>query len=249
MYGRWIMGRLRILRPRMGGHLQSPNCVGRTDALGANADPQRTGAVEMTDRPIIFTDADIARFFALVSPEPNSGCWLWEGTITKKGYGRFWNGVSSEPAHRSSLRIAGVTIPDGHETDHLCRVRWCVNPTHLEPVTHKVNLQRGNTLSSIASAKTHCPAGHTLSGINLAMRSGKRMCRECDRLRQCAAYQPTSTRRRRRHLTLAERDTIASLIKAGVSHSKISAQLGVSMATVSYVRNGKNKYDGPANNI
>ncbi len=208
----------------------------------------------MSDHPIIFSGpiSDLKRdeFMSLVMPEPNSGCWLWLGAINRNGYGRFSNGAHGMlMAHRVSLLLVGRERPDGMEVDHKCRVRCCVNPDHLEYVTHAENLRRGDTLSAIAARRTHCRAGHPLSGVNLMMRAGKRGCRECDRLRQIAAYKPEGKRRRRRHLKKAERTLILEMIALGHSHSAIAKAVNVSIATVSNVRNGKNRYDRPANNI
>lgn len=204
----------------------------------------------MTDHPIIFSARKKAEFYSLIAPEPNSGCFLWLGPLNEKGYGRFSHGrYGVRPAHQVALDMAGRPRPKGMEPDHKCRVRRCVNTDHLEYVTHLENLKRGNTIIAAAIAKTHCPAGHPLSGVNLVLKNGKRSCRECDRLRQIAVYRPTTTRRRRRHLSRAERAQILALLAEGATHSRIAAELDVSVATVSYVRNGKNRYDRPANNI
>lgn len=70
-------------------------------------------------------------------------CWLWTGGLSENGYGLFWSGVSVVRAHRWAYEHLTEEIPDGYEVDHLCRVRHCVNPHHLEPVTRQVNVQRG----------------------------------------------------------------------------------------------------------
>jgi hypothetical protein len=83
-----------------------------------------------------------ARFFALMIPEPNSGCWLWLGSL-RSGYGRFsLNGKTCE-AHRVSYEHLVGPIPQGMMIDHLCRTRCCINPDHLEPVTNAENIRRG----------------------------------------------------------------------------------------------------------
>jgi hypothetical protein len=70
-------------------------------------------------------------------------CWLWRGTIDGNGYGRFF--VSGRPvrAHRWAYEYWCGRIPRRLEIDHLCRVRHCVNPWHLEAVTHPENVRRG----------------------------------------------------------------------------------------------------------
>lgn len=73
-------------------------------------------------------------------------CWLWIGaTNPKNGYGGFWNGLRHTSAHRFSYEFFNKKeIPKGLEIDHICRVRNCVNPAHLEAVTHSENTLRGN---------------------------------------------------------------------------------------------------------
>src|SRR6516164_7314046 len=76
-------------------------------------------------------------------PEPNSGCWLWFGVQTKDGYGRWGGGANRKLAHRISYERAKGPVPIGMQIDHLCRVRCCVNPDHLEVVTPLENNARG----------------------------------------------------------------------------------------------------------
>lgn len=123
------------------------------------------------------------RFASKVSVQPN-GCWLWQAHINKGGYGDFMHPDTQRMcrAHRYSYEVAMGPIPDGLVIDHLCRVRHCVNPAHLEPVTSEENIRRG------AAAILACPAGHSYSGDNLYVNpKGDRLCRECHR-RQAAAY-------------------------------------------------------------
>lgn len=192
----------------------------------------------MTDRPIIFSAPERDRFMAKVMPEPNSGCWLWMGATNPKGYGRFGN----EMAHRAALRFEGVAVPEGFTVDHLCRVRGCVNPSHLEPVPHRENLARGTGFVGENLRRTHCPQGHAYDGRNLIARGGHRNCRECCRARQEGVYQPKTTRRRRRHLTPDEVDQVRSLISKGIPHRRIAAEMNLSVAAISNIRTGKSRY-------
>lgn len=84
------------------------------------------------------------RLFEKVHFEPNSGCWLWVGADNGAGYGTMTSGHSTRAyAHRVSYELARGPIPDGMHLDHLCRIRCCVNPDHLEPVTNAENARRG----------------------------------------------------------------------------------------------------------
>jgi hypothetical protein len=119
-----------------------------------------------------------------ISPEPNSGCWLWTGSVNKAGYGLFWTGAAQRLAHRCSYELHVGPIPAGLTLDHLCRVRCCVNPDHLEPVTQGDNARRspiiGIRSGELQRSKTHCPKGHAYTGENLIIReNGWRRCRAC----------------------------------------------------------------------
>jgi hypothetical protein len=89
------------------------------------------------------------RFWSKCIPEPNSGCWIWFGATTDVGYGKMYFGDRDEYAHRITLRtLLDMDIPtriNGERivVDHLCRLRCCCNPTHLEIVTHGDNIRRG----------------------------------------------------------------------------------------------------------
>jgi hypothetical protein len=112
-------------------------------------------------------------------------CHLWTGTPTAKGYGRFWLNGRNIRAHHYAYVQAHGPIPAGHEIDHLCRNRLCVNPAHLEAVTHRVNVLRSSNVAAIRAAQTHCCRGHHLAGSNLRIRpNGTRQCIACARYRR-----------------------------------------------------------------
>lgn len=69
-------------------------------------------------------------------------CWLWTGAIDRDGYGQFWSDGAMVKAHRFAHELHVGPVPDDLTIDHLCRVRNCVNPAHLEAVTIQVNLSR-----------------------------------------------------------------------------------------------------------
>ena len=123
------------------------------------------------------------RFQGNYTPEPNSGCWLWERTIHPTGYGKAWDGKKVVYAHRLSYELHVGAIPEGMVLDHLCRVRSCVNPDHLQPVSQYENIARGQSFSAVNGRKTHCVHGHALTGDNLYERpEGWRGCKTCKRL-------------------------------------------------------------------
>jgi len=128
-------------------------------------------------------------FFAKVadSSNPNS-CWEWVGAKSSAGYGQMTltnDGVRrKEYAHRLSYREFVGQIASNKEIDHLCRNRSCVNPTHLEAVTRKVNNARGESPSAKNLRKMYCPQGHPYAGSNLCVsKEGHRFCRTCKNLR------------------------------------------------------------------
>ena len=115
-----------------------------------------------------------------IVPIPESGCWIWEGTISNKGYGRMTIKRKNKQAHRLVYELLRGAIPPKLTLDHLCRVRLCVNPDHLEVVTMKENILRGFSLPAINSRKTHCLYGHPYTEGNFWVdKRGRRHCRKC----------------------------------------------------------------------
>jgi hypothetical protein len=113
------------------------------------------------------------RFWSKVSVDPDSGCWLWTAAIDPQtGYARLGLGKKAANGHRVAYELLVGDVPEGLEIDHLCRVRHCVNPDHLEPVTHRENLMRGETLTAAHAAGVDC---------------GFAKCNSCRRFRQVAS--------------------------------------------------------------
>lgn len=105
-------------------------------------------------------------------------CWLWNGAITERDYGRFRVFGEWRQAHRIAFKDFGNRLPDELEIDHLCRIHSCVNPAHLEPVTRKVNMERG-----IIANRPCCKNGHAYTDENTRMvkrgQTEYRLCRQC----------------------------------------------------------------------
>ena len=84
------------------------------------------------------------KIFNKIQPEPMSGCWLWVGATGTHGYGNIRDGYSHKRAHRLVYNLLKEKVPDNLVLDHLCKITYCVNPDHLEIITQKQNVQRGN---------------------------------------------------------------------------------------------------------
>lgn len=131
------------------------------------------------------------RFWAKVV-QRDDGCAIWTGATDPNGYGVFAALYGDMPAqrfrkaHQWAYEWTRGPVPAGLEIDHLCRVRNCVNPEHMEAVTHRVNMLRGETGAGLNAAKTHCCRGHAFTPENTYWRTGPRgnayrTCRDCMR--------------------------------------------------------------------
>lgn len=124
-----------------------------------------------------------------VQQDEATGCWVWIGARWPRGYGKLsMPGTQKRvAAHRWGYEQLVGSIPDGMELDHLCRNHSCVNPAHLEPVSHVENVRRGvagEVNGGRNRAVTHCPKGHPYDAANTYKRpDGKpgRNCRACSR--------------------------------------------------------------------
>ena len=114
----------------------------------------------------------------------DSGCWEWVGAKAH-GYPQIWLDGRTQQAHRVAYVVLRGAIRDGLTLDHLCCNSICVNPDHLEPVTHQVNILRGNGMAARHARRTHCREGHLLDMFNIRYsRRDGRLCLICDRKRK-----------------------------------------------------------------
>ena len=167
---------------------------------------------------------DAAWLASQVVVEPETGCWRWTGRIDDRGYGRYGR---RSVAYRLAYELHVGAIPAGLEIDHLCRNRACVNPAHLEAVTHAENMRRGAW-----GRRTACANGHPFDGPNTT--GGRRVCRTCAHERN-VAYERRLGKKPRRILTDEERARIIRDVAAGVPQKAIARDLGITPSAVSQV--------------
>ena len=132
-------------------------------------------------------DTHIAEAWAAAAHlvDARGSCWEWQGGLDHGGYGKFHHRRATYRVHRLAYLAIVGSIPDGLVLDHLCRNRSCCNPTHLEPVTNRVNIMRGETIAAQRAAQTHCVNGHEFTDGNTYAhpKTGTRTCKECARIR------------------------------------------------------------------
>lgn len=120
-------------------------------------------------------------------------CWLWMGSRSAAGYGRITIAQRQYFTHRLAYEVLVGPIPEGLEIDHLCRVTACLNPEHLEAVTHRENILRSTAPMAALAIRTACSRGHEYADGSFIIRRGARECVICRR----AAANEYGKRRRR----------------------------------------------------
>ena len=138
--------------------------------------------------PIARPATTLERLMLRVRKDEN-GCWRWTGCKHKEGYG-FTQAAGEKLAHRAVYVLIRGPIPPGLTLDHLCRVRDCVNPDHLDPCDIGTNYRRA---MPFRKPKRFCPRGHEYTPDNVVRwRNGWRHCKTCGRERQRVGYKVAS---------------------------------------------------------
>lgn len=144
----------------------------------------------------------LTRMMSSIKVDPETGCWIWQKGLHKAGYAKV---KIRDRAIRQDLgghvvlyELMRGKVPEGLELDHLCRVRACVNPYHMEAVTHRVNMLRSPICpAAINARRTHCVNGHEFTQENTYLRALRsstvgakrgRMCITCRDARARARY-------------------------------------------------------------
>lgn len=133
----------------------------------------------------------IDRLLSKMSPVPECGCWIWLGSLNNKGYGQISLGGRRRGcglAHRVSYTLLVGDIPEGLTIDHLCRVKSCINPAHMETVPGRENHRRGLPQMIAAAqkrvaSKTHCKRGHKYTLETTGLQPSGRFCKLCRSIR------------------------------------------------------------------
>lgn len=115
----------------------------------------------------------------LVSKLEMGDCWRWTGAKDQDGYGSIWWEKRKQRVHRVVWQMLVGPIPNTLQIDHLCRVRSCANPDHLDVVSRRTNHRRSPFYGG-----SHCPKGHPYDEANTYWLAGERSCRTCHRERQ-----------------------------------------------------------------
>lgn len=141
----------------------------------------------MDEFQVTLSPKEHKRIFKKISINDDTNCWEWKGSLDQQGYGLLWYKRRTERIHRIMYAFFVKPIPRGIENrkfgqvDHLCRNHACCNPEHLELVTQKINVLRGDGITARAAKQINCIHGHPLE---LTKNGKRRWCRTCDYARK-----------------------------------------------------------------
>lgn len=186
-------------------------CVKHYQRWQAHGDPLHTDVLMDVSREERFA-AKIDREGPVPLTRPELGCChLWIGGRSSNGYGAFaWREggkVHMVGAHRFAYELMVGPIPSGFVLDHLCKRHDCVRPSHLEAVTERENLRRGNSFAGVNARKDRCPQGHSYDSENTHISpSGGRTCNECSRIKARRHTAPKTADPSITRLAVLERD-------------------------------------------
>lgn len=146
---------------------------------------------------IDWTEKRVTRFWSRVDKKPGDGCWEWTGWKQNYGYGMF-SVISQDSrrcllAHRVSMHLHGIELPDGKVCDHLCRNRKCVRPSHIRLVTQEENVLADGSLclTKKKADQVRCSRGHEFSVVpshESNRKPKRRRCLACRRDSDRARY-------------------------------------------------------------
>jgi hypothetical protein len=185
-------------------------------------------------------------------PEPNTGCWLWTGSVNSQGYGKLLGEARAlRMATHVSLELVGTFVPPDRYVCHHCDVPACVNPDHLFIGTQKENIadciSKGRKTDPPPSEpgrgrKLTCRAGHPLEGYNVLLKNNgvRRGCRECGRVNRIARYLrsrkvlagPDYHRAPTHKWNDEERQRLMEMIERGDSNPSMAVHFGVTRKAI-----------------
>jgi hypothetical protein len=171
-----------------------------------------------------------------------TGCWLWNGRLNDDGYGMTSINDRNMGAHRATTLL--LTGDVGSELDHLCRTRRCVNPLHLESISHRENVLRGEGVAAKYARRNHCKYGHEFTPENTRMYGNARVCLTCKKQKDEESFVRIHGPRTGKSGAFNGRAKITETDIPGIradsrSQSIIASEYGITQTTVSAIKRRK----------